>query len=139
MDATGETMGIGHIDVHVAGRKGTVDGFRTIELGNIDIAESHSHHIGAEDTSLKDTDANTKGVDGGTSRKDTASAIQHRIGIGHFDIVDESETSDVVEHSIEATDIGDVDTTPTGATGPGIDKQFGGTRGSTTFIVASLG
>ena len=45
----------------------------------------------------------------------------------------------VVEQGVEATDVGDVDATPTGAAGPGIDKQFRGARCATTFIVARLG
>ena len=140
VDATGEAVGIGHVDVHVAGREGAVEaGFGAGIGGDIDIAKAHGHDVDTEDTGLEDTDAETEGVDGGATGEAATAAIEHGVGVGHLDAVDESQTSDIAEHSVEATDIGDVDTTPTGAAGPGIDKQFRGARGATTFIVASLG
>lgn len=139
MDATGETVGIGHVDVHVAGREGTVGDFGILVLGDINVAEAHRHHIGTQNAGIEDTDTDTKGIDGSTAGEAATATIKHGVGIGHLDIAHEGKTGGVVEHSLEATNIGDVDTTPTGAAGPRIDEQLGGTRCSTTFIVAGLG
>lgn len=139
MDATGEAVGIGHIDVHVAGREGTIEASLGAGVGgDIDIAKAHGHDVDTQNTSIKDADAETEGVDSSATGEAAASTIEHGVGIGHFHALDKSETGDVAKHGVEATHIGIIDSTPTGTAGPGIDKQLRGARGSTTFIVASL-
>ena len=140
MDATGEAMCIANIDGHVAGRKGTIVTLLRAKLGSDgDIAKTHRHDINADDTSIEDSDTETKGVDGGTTGEATFATIKHGVGVGHLNIFDESQSSDVAEHSIQATHIRDIDTSPAGTASPRVDKQLRGAGGTTAFVIAGLG
>ena len=139
MNTTGETMGISHIDIHIARRKGTVSTqLRAIIFRNINVTEAHRHDIDTKDTGIENTNTETEGVDCSATGEAIATAIKHGVRITHFDIVEESEACHIIEHSVDTTYIGDVNSTPTSATSPGIDKQFRGAGRSTALIIASL-
>ena len=107
--------------------------------GNIDVAKAHGHHVDADDTSIENTDTKAESVDAGSTDETRLATIKEGVGVGHLDILNESQTSDVAEHSVETTHIGDIDASPTGTACPRIDKQLGGASGTTAFVIASLG
>ena len=138
VDGVGEAVGIGHVDIHVAGRECAVAALGTEVGGDIDVAEAHRHHIEACHAALEDADSETEGVDGGSAAEAALAAIEHRVGIAHFDTLDKGETCHIGEHGVEATHIGHVDATPTGVARPRIDEQLGSTGCATTFVIASI-
>lgn len=140
MDGVGEAVGIGHVDVHVAGREGAVGtGLGAVIGGDRKVAEADSHDVDTKDTRLEDADAETEGVDGSATIETRLATIEDGVGVGNLDVIDECQTSGIVEHGVDATHAGDVDTAPAGAACPRVDEKLGGTCSSATLIVACHG
>ncbi len=140
MNGVGKAVSVGHIDVHVGGREGTiVAGFRIIVPGDIDVAKAHRHDIHTGDTAFEDADAEAEGVDGGAAGQAVLATIEHGVGVAHLDIVDEGKTCHIGEHGTQTAHVGYVDATPTGVACPRVDEQLGGTGCTTAFVIAGQG